>query len=281
LATDVRPRDGSHWKPATLMKAKGEMERKRTERRDGRLPKAGQRPRFEDFAQDYLASSALAQKKKSTQENERQALASWVAQMGGGRLDKITPPVIHGFREKRMAGGASARTVNLDAIVLRNALKLAKERGLIEHLPEVPPLKQKPSPKRTLMTREEFARLIAATTPETTRNSALFGLYLRFLALTGAREVEALAVRWADVDFERETVTIGSGGISKNHRTRAVDFSPELAALLREMAVNRPPDSSWLFSLAPAGRARRGVAEPAGIIEAGAQKGRTAQVWLP
>lgn len=65
--------------------------------------------------------------------------------------------------------------------------------------------------------------------------------------LTGAREKEALAVRWSDVDFTREVVTIGSGGVSKNHKARTVDFSPELDALLREMAAVRPPDSSWLF----------------------------------
>lgn len=91
------------------------------------------------------------------------------------------------------------------------------------------------------MTKAQFAALLAATTPETTKNAALFALYLRFLALTGPREKEALCVRWADVDFTLETVTIGSGGASKNHRARDVDFSPELKALLVEMFAARPP----------------------------------------
>jgi len=89
--------------------------------------------------------------------------------------------------------------------------------------------------------------LLAATAPQTTKNATLFALYLRFLALTGSREKEALCVRWADVDFERETVTIGSGGASKNHKARDVDFSPELKALLLEMSAARPPDTTWLF----------------------------------
>lgn len=54
-------------------------------------------------------------------------------------------------------------------------------------------------------------------------------------------------MRWQDVDFQRSTVTIGAEGVSKNHRQRDVDCSPELAALLREMEATRPPDSSWLF----------------------------------
>ena len=232
---------------ASLEEAKGELDRKRTERRDGELPQTGHRPKFDDFARQYLDGPALAQKKEGTRQNERQAIARWSAHLGGVRVDKITPQIVYGFREKRLAGGASARTVNLDTVALRNVLKLAAERGLIEHPPIVKQLKQKPSPKKTLLTKEQFGALIDAANADTTKNSALFRCYLRFLALTGAREKEALAVRWADVDLKRETVTIGSEGVSKNHKSRAVDFSPELGALLREMAAGRPPDSSWLF----------------------------------
>ena len=232
---------------SNLDEAKGELERKRTERRDGKLPQTGHRPKFEDFAKQYLASATLAAKKQRTQDSERQAIGRWTAHLGGLRLDKITSPIIHSFREKRLAGGTTARTVNLDTIGLRNVLKFARESGLIETLPEARQLKQKPSPKKPLLTKEEFARLLAAAGTATTKNSALFRFYLRFLALTGAREQEALAVRWTDVDFTREIVTIGSEGVAKNHKERGVDFSPELAGLLREMKKTRPPDSSWLF----------------------------------
>lgn len=232
---------------ANLDEAKAELERTRTARRAGTLPTTGFRPKFDDFAREYLTGPMLAQKKTGTQENERQAIARWTAHLGGIRLDKITAPMIHSFREKRLATGRAARTVNLDVVGLRNVLKLAVERGLIERLPEVRQLKQRQPQRRPLVTKAQFAALLAATTTETTKNAALFALYLRFLALTGAREKEALCVRWADVDFARETVTIGSGGASKNHKARDVDFSPELKALLVEMFATRPPDTSWLF----------------------------------
>ena len=232
---------------SNLDEAKGELERKRTERRDGKLPQTGHRPKFNDFAQEYLTSSTIAEKKIRTQNSERQAIGRWIAHLGGVRLDKITPAIIFSFREKRLAGGTSARTVNLDAITLRNVLKFAREREHIERLPEFRQLKQKPSPRRALLTKEQFGRLLGAATADTIKNGTLFRFYLRFLALTGAREKETLAIRWADVDFVREVVTIGSGGVSKNHKSRDVDFSPELAALLREMATSRPPSISWLF----------------------------------
>ena len=227
--------------------AKAELERKRTERRDGKLPLPGHRPKFDQLANEYLAGPILALKKQGTQQNERQAIARWTAHLGGLRVDKIIPSVIHSFREKRLAGGAGARTVNLDAVALRNVLRFAVERGHIGHLPEVRQLKQKPSPKRALLTKEQFAALIDASDEDTTKNSTLFRCYLRFLALSGSREKEALAIRWEDVDFKRGTVTIGSGGVSKNHKSRAVDFSPELKALLTAMYASRPPDSSFLF----------------------------------
>lgn len=46
--------------------AKAELERTRTHRRDGKLPQTGFRPKFEDFAKEYLDGPILAQKKIRT-----------------------------------------------------------------------------------------------------------------------------------------------------------------------------------------------------------------------
>jgi hypothetical protein len=153
----------------TLDEAKAELERTRTQRNDGKLPQTGFRPKFGDFAQEYLTGASLAQKKPSTQAIERQAINRWITHLGTVRLDKITAPMIHSYREQRLALKRMARTVNLDVIALRNVLKLAVERGFIERLPEVRQLKQKPAQRRPLMTREQFGALLAATMEETTK----------------------------------------------------------------------------------------------------------------
>jgi integrase len=70
---------------------------------------------------------------------------------------------------------------------------------------------------------------------------------LRFLAFSGAREKEALRIKWADVDFERERVTIGADRLTKNWESRTVEFNPQVGALLREMHARRASDCSWLF----------------------------------
>jgi Phage integrase family len=80
-----------------------------------------------------------------------------------------------------------------------------------------------------------------------TKNGAQLRDYLQFLAYSGAREQEALRVRWSDVDLTTGRVTIGADGLAKNHLSRTVEFNAQLENLLREMHARRAPDSSWLF----------------------------------
>ncbi len=106
------------------------------------------------------------------------------------------------------------------------------------------------------MTTEQFGSLLAATTEETTKNTELFRLYLRFLALTGGREKEAPAMCWDDVDLKRRTVTIGSGCIEKNHDARDVDFFPESKSLMmRCLRRGRPTPHGSSPPLSVEGRA--------------------------
>jgi integrase len=82
---------------------------------------------------------------------------------------------------------------------------------------------------------------------EVTKNGQEFVDYVKLLAYSGARRNEALALRWADVDFEREQLTIGASGDTKNRTARVVDFNSKLRGHLREMKRRKAPDSDWLF----------------------------------
>ena len=91
-------------------------------------------------------------------------------------------------------------------------MKLAVDRGIIASFPRVQRLRQKAPPKRPLLSVDEIARLLEACRPDVTKNSDLMRFYLRFLALTGSREKEALRVRWDDVDVTTRQVTVGADG---------------------------------------------------------------------
>lgn len=239
----------------SLTEAKEAHEILRNQRRENALPApAAQSPKLQDFIPRYLDSPIIAEKKAGTKENEVQALARWKAFAGGIRLHKIDAPTLARYAEQRLKGGigqlkpASIRTTKLDIIALRNLLSYARQMGMIERLPDSPALpKPTPPPKKRLIADDEFKKLLKDARSPKLKNGQQLADYLQFLAFTGAREKEALAVRWEDVNFDRQVVAIGSGGVSKNRQTREVDFSGSLEKLLRAMSQRRAPDSIWLF----------------------------------
>ena len=239
-----------------LQEAKEALERKRHDRREQTLPALGRKPHFAPYCDTYLEKATVLRKRPGTVENEQQALARWRAHLGHVRVDRITTPMISAFVDRRLKGGffggrrltaASERTVNLDLMTLRNVLKAAIDDGFLRDLPRFKMLEQPPSPKRQLLLPTEFDRLLNAARTACEKNGEQLADYLRFLAFSGAREQEALRVKWTDVNLDAERLTIGSDGLSKNWESRTVEFSPQLGDLLREMHKRRAPDCSWVF----------------------------------
>ena len=153
------------------------------------------------------------------------------------------------------AEGVTARTVNKETVAFYQVLKLANDRGLISSLPHVRQLKQKhrPSVPCFLLTMLNRSCATARWTQPRTPNCLKF--YLRFLALTGAREKEALRIRWADVDFEKRLVTIGADADTKSGRHRNLNFTPELRSTAPEMSTL--PSARFARSYSPRPSAAR------------------------
>jgi integrase len=232
---------------ANLNEAKEAADVLRNDRRKKALPTSGHKPKIGDYVESYFIKPNIKLKKPGTLQNERQALKRWKEHLGDVRIDRIAAGDIAAFRDNRLRGNAHPRTVNLDLIALRNVLKAAVEDGYLREMPKAKTLKAPKAEKRPLLTPAQFLTLLAAVPGACAKNAVQFADYLRFLAYSGAREQEALKVRWDDVDLAGERVTIGSGGVSKNHETRTIEFNDKLSALLRDMKTRRAPDCSWLF----------------------------------
>jgi integrase len=227
-----------------------EIREKRSAKDKGELPTAGRKPKLADYCKGYLEFFATIQngdKRPRTIEREKTSLLRWIDALGHVRLDKIIKPMITAFIDARLKAGLSSRSVNLDVIALRNVLKKAANDGHLTALPMagLKPLKVR-TVKRPLLTPAQFEKL-CTTAHNCGKNGEELVDYLKFLAFTGARCSEALRVKWADVDFERRHVTIGADGLSKNGKSRVVDFNPNLEAHLRDMSQRRAPDTAWLF----------------------------------
>jgi integrase len=238
------------------------FEKLKVQRAEDKLPVLKRTPKFSEFVDDYLtfikAGTTEKMKRASTISKETSNLNEWKSHLGDIRLDRIRLHHIKSFIQKRKAANLANRTVNLDVITFRNVMKHAVDCGHIEILPTTTlrPLKvvQK---KRTLFTPASMEKLCQTafktkkaedgTEFPVTKNAQQFCDYIRFLAYSGARRNEALLVRWSDVDFEREQVTIGAEGNSKNGKARVVDFNPKLNEHLQAMKERRQPDTQWLF----------------------------------
>jgi integrase len=259
----------------SLAAAKDALVSLRQHRKQNTLPQRGRRATFAAFAAQYLQMASTRHKRKRTQEKEAAAIELWQTHLGGVRVDQISTPMIKDFVERRLNGcqlrgkryePAAPRTVALDLIALRNVLNAAIDSDHIRELPRFPRLKVPPPPRRPLLTPEQFETLLSCcfamkeNGEPVTKNGQQLHDFIRLLAFTGAREQEALKLRWSHVDFERRRIfigadenftaaamTVGSGGTSKSHTSRIVDFNPQLKELLLEMHGRRAPDSDWLF----------------------------------
>lgn len=259
---DDAGRKAMKWVPldsTTSAEAQTEFRRVRVERDDNRLRHIGRSPRLSDYlTETYLPRLRLSGKKPDTIVTEKGHLDHWVRSIGHLELAKIRPHHLTAHLHKIKDAGRSSRTRNLALVCLRSLLKAAQTDGFLKNLP-IDGIKWErvDKAKRTLFTLAEINRLctsalgIRATkdgeaTP-VTKNGQQFSDYLKFLALTGAREQEALKVRWQDVNFEQRVLTIGWNADTKNREARHVDINPDLNAHLREMHSRRQPDSEWIF----------------------------------
>jgi integrase len=224
-----------------------EAEEKRTQKRVGEVHLPGHRPSFKELVALYKESAVFKSKKEGTRQNETQSLKRWIERLGAKRIDWIELGDLSAFRDARKRDGVSNRTINLDVTAFNNAMKFAleHEKKWLKVVPRVKKLKEEPSKRRQLLTRQQIDLLIKKA--YVSENAELLRFYIRFLYSTGCREQEALRVRKCDVDMEREVVAIGSEGESKNKQWREVQFNSSLRQVLTDLLAALPDDCSWLF----------------------------------
>jgi integrase len=220
-----------------------------TDRRKGALPMPQRAPKFSDYSKSYLDyyKQVKDAKRAVTIEREGNSIDHWNEHLGHVRLNNINRAMINSFIAKRQVQGVSGRTVNLDVIAFRNVMKKAVDDGWITSLPtqNLRPLKWT-AVKRQLVPPEKIETLCKAA-HSVSKNAAEFVDFIRLLAYSGARMAEAMRLKWEDVNFDHDQLTIGADGLAKNRTARVVDFNPELKELLTVMHKRRQQDSVWMF----------------------------------
>lgn len=196
----------------------------------------------------------LPRKTPSTARDYRRQLDWWSEQIGCYSLADTTPAVIAEQRD-RLANGTYKRrnakqpqprnpaTVNRYLAALSHAFSIAvREWDWLEDNPcrKVAKLKESRGRVRCLDD-DERRRLLAAC--QASDNPDLYPAVVLALS-TGARRMEALSIRWKDVDLKRGFITLEE---TKNGERRTLPLQGHALELLKQRARVRRIDTDLVF----------------------------------
>ncbi len=217
-----------------------------------------------EYVTRWVRDTIVGRKADSTALRYRLSLAHAERIIGTIPLVKLTPRDIQSVYSALLAEGKAPSTVKHVHVVLRAALENAVTWDLIPKNPTRGIKPPQPIPHElvipTIDQSRKFLRDVEA--------DRFFALWV-FIALTGVRRGEALALQWGDIDWEAKTVTIQrtmSGYAS--HRTtnppktkagrRIIDLTDYLIKVLRDQRHQQTlerlargaawADGAWVFT---------------------------------
>jgi integrase len=195
----------------------------------------------------------LPRKSSGTASEYRRHLDWWSDEIGAYALADVTPAVIVECRDKLAAGTyrhhrakteqqRGPATVNRYLAALSHALTIAeREWGWIEDNPcrKVSKLKE-PRGRVRYLSDDERRRLLEACK---VLDADLYDAVVLALS-TGTRRMEALSIRWRDVDLKNGFVTLDE---TKNGERRTVALAGPALELLKQRSKVRRLDTDYVF----------------------------------
>lgn len=129
-----------------------------------------------------------------------------IPSLGEIKLDKLMPPILQCFYlYKIQQEHLSPKTVSNLHACLHRALQQAVKEQLIFHNPcDAVDLPKHEKAEITVLTREQQTKLIEESYHHR------YGVFIRFALATGLRIGELLGLRWADIDFANELLSVRS-----------------------------------------------------------------------
>lgn len=189
-------------------------------------------------ALDRYLREVTPTKRASTQEAEHKKANALRAVLGDYSLAAITPDIVAGYRDKRLATVSertgrllSANTVRLELALLGHLYTVAaKEWGLgLVHNPVTMIRRPAPGPGRNRrLTADEETRLLEACDAH---SNPMLGWAVRLALYTGMRQGEILSLQEGQIDLNRRVVRLTR---TKNGSARTVPLSTAAIEVLRE-----------------------------------------------
>ncbi len=203
---------------------------------------------FSDLIEEYL-KYAMTGKAESTYEIDQYRInAHLLPYFGDALLRDITVQMVDKYKAMRIKDGASAHTINNELSNLSHIFKMAIRWGYIDK--NVVSLVDKMKlVRRTprFLNQEEIDKLIKAASGSHIQPIIITAIH------TGMRKSELLNLRWTDIDFDQEIVTIQSkkDWHTKNYKPRVLKMTPVLNKALgqhRELQESQGYLSEHVFT---------------------------------
>lgn len=231
----VRKRVGRSKKLADLALADVQVKLER-----GELGFQAKDKNLADFFAEYLDYAKTNKSRGSYVRNEI-VLRTFREFVKVERLRGITPQVIEGYKKFRAEGGTKASTINTELNTLKAALNRAVALGYLPRNPfrEVKKLKT-PRKQVRFLSKDEVQKLLEV-------GNGRMGPIIEALLYTGLRRDELTHLAWADVDLQRQVVTVQAkdGWHPKDYEVRHIPMAPRLHELFKSLPRK---DCPWVFS---------------------------------
>jgi integrase len=200
-------------------------------------PSASAAPSFSDFCVNQYAPHAVAHLRPSTWNGRKYQVARFMRFFETRSLDGISALDVEKYKEQRLQEGIRASAINDDLKVLRVILQYAIDLDLPVTIPRFKRLVERGKRRIEAWTEDEVGRLLAACAEVSPEILPM----VVFLANTGCRKGEAIALHTRDIDLEHGVVHIqpNQDWSPKNNRPREVPISDSLRPWLEQIPPGR------------------------------------------
>jgi len=192
-------------------------------------------PTFGEFAKDWFEKYVKSNNKYSEILNKESLLRAHLnPYFGKKQLDKISNLDIESYKAAKLQAGQSRKSVNNHLIALNKCLKTAQDWEIIDKIPKVKLLKVAPQ-RFDYLSIEECETLLDHC------NGVLKEMVMVAIK-TGLRFGELIALRWQDIDFSGNLITVqnsivrGEMGSPKSNKSRYIHLSSVLFQMLNVKA---------------------------------------------
>jgi integrase len=193
---------------------------------------------YSDLAEKYVV---FAQNQRSFK-TKKNFIDNLVKEFGAMRLRNFSLSLLEAYQSRRLAEGRKPATVNRYLATIKHMFTKAADWEMIsdETLKKIRKVKlsQENNWRLRFLSYEEAESLVAAA-------EAHLKPILVTALNTGMRRGEILGLKWEQVDLKHGFILLD---LTKSGKRREIPINLKLAAVLRELYVNRRIDAAYVFT---------------------------------